>query len=228
MRYICHQMLQALADENKVTVVIFEMKDRWKPLITIKTGKKVIPMMLRAQHFNTLQLKERETTFLDELKKKACPCEPQHPQYGIVQAQRRRRKQHTERTTEQWCRGNSRTLTPNSTIRVPAATARENGRTQKGSRQPRLRTPGRQDKARGSRQLRGGIQRRRSHSGTWTESWSFRHRPHSSFEAHLSHHEVRQEKFGKPSQLNARKLSSNDGWRSTQICNGSAQFAPNS
>ena len=70
-RYICHQVLQALADEYKVSIVIFEMKDRWKPLTTIGTGKKVIPMMLRAQHFYTLQLKEGEKTFPDEWKKKA-------------------------------------------------------------------------------------------------------------------------------------------------------------
>ena len=47
------------------------MKDRWKPLTTIGTGKKVIPMMLRAQHYYTLQLKEGEKTFPEEWKKKA-------------------------------------------------------------------------------------------------------------------------------------------------------------
>ena len=47
------------------------MKDRWKPLTTIGTGKKVIPMMLRAQHFYTLQLKEGEKTFPEEWKKRA-------------------------------------------------------------------------------------------------------------------------------------------------------------
>ena len=70
-RYICHQVLQALADEYKVSIVIFEMKDRWKPLTTIGTGKKVIPMMLRAQHFYTLQLKEGEKIFPHEWKKRA-------------------------------------------------------------------------------------------------------------------------------------------------------------
>ena len=60
------------------------------------------------------------------------------------------RTEHTERTTEQRRKGNSRTLTTNSTIRVPASTAREYGRRQKESRQPRPRTPGRQTKAGGA------------------------------------------------------------------------------